>query len=105
MQHAQLVRDEQHREPTLPVEPRDDVHDRRGRPRVHAGGRLVEDEKKRRGGQRTGNQHPLLLAARERGEPLLRDRLHADAARGTRMRAAARYGRPAAAEEFAHTSP
>ena len=85
---AELVRDVEDRRAELLVETREQRRKRLLRLNVDAGGRLVEDEQRRLGGQRLGDERALLLAAGERlqrgvgalGEPDARDRLVDDRA-------------------------
>jgi len=67
---SDLVRHEDRGESLLAVQAGEDVHDDRRRTRVDAGGRLVEQEEPRLARERAGDQHPLLLPARQRPERL-----------------------------------
>ena len=68
------MRHEHDGQATLAVEPRDRLHDRRRRAGVDAGGRLVEQQELRLGGERPRDQDALLLAAGQRPERMRRER-------------------------------
>ena len=62
---GEVVADEEDARPELLAQGGDEVEHLRLDGRVQAGGRLVEDEERRVGGQRHGDDHPLLAAAGE----------------------------------------
>ena len=64
--HLALVRD-QHDRRALVAEPLEDGQDLAGRAGVEVAGRLVGQDHRRVGHQRSGDRHPLLLSARQLG--------------------------------------
>ena len=62
---AEVVADEQHAHAVLGLQPREQLHDLALDGDVERGGRLVGDQQLRLAGQRHGDHHALLLAARE----------------------------------------
>src|SRR6188508_1918391 len=65
LDRAELVRDVDDRDSELPVQIREELRERLLRPRVHARGRLVEDEERGTCGERLRDEGTLLHAARE----------------------------------------
>ena len=63
--HAEVVRDVDHRDAARLLQPRDLLEDRRLRDHVEAGGRLVEDDERRLADERGGDRDALRLPTRE----------------------------------------